>query len=49
MGDCFEGRGIGEFIPGKNKKFSLIHSVQIGSGARSASYLIGTEGSFLRE
>jgi hypothetical protein len=29
--------------------FSLFHSVQIGSGTHTASYLMGTRGSFLRE
>jgi hypothetical protein len=35
-------------IPGKDKRFSLLHSVQIGSGAHPASYPMGARGSFSR-
>jgi hypothetical protein len=34
-----EGRSS---IPGKGKTFSLLHSVQSGSGTHSASYPVGT-------
>jgi hypothetical protein len=32
-------------IPGRDKKFSLLHSVQTGSGAHLASHPVGTGGS----
>jgi hypothetical protein len=32
-------------IPGKGRDFSLLHSVQTGSGAQPASYAMGTGGS----
>jgi hypothetical protein len=32
--------------PGSGKRFSLLHSVQIGSGAHPTSYAMGTRGSF---
>jgi hypothetical protein len=33
-------------IPGRGKRFSLLHSVQTGSGAHPASYPMGTAGDF---
>jgi hypothetical protein len=39
-----DGRG---FIPGRGKRFSPIHSVQTGSEAHTASYVTGTQGSFM--
>jgi hypothetical protein len=33
-------------IPDKGKTFSLLHIVQVGSGAHPASYLVGTGCSF---
>jgi hypothetical protein len=38
-----DGRG---FIPGRDNYLSLLHSVQTDSGAHSASYPLGTGGSF---
>jgi hypothetical protein len=35
-------------IPGRSRDFSLLHSVQTGSGAHPASYPRGTGDSFLR-
>jgi hypothetical protein len=45
MGYRLDDRGS---IPGQGKIFSLLRSVQTDSGAHSASYLMGTEGSFPR-
>jgi hypothetical protein len=33
-------------IPGRGKRVLLLHSIQTGSGAHPASYLMGAEGSF---
>jgi hypothetical protein len=33
-------------IPGKGKRFYLLHKVQIGHGAHPASYLMGAGGCF---
>jgi hypothetical protein len=41
-----DGRGIGVRFPAGTRDFSLFHSVQTGSGADTASYPVGTEGSF---
>jgi hypothetical protein len=38
-----DGRGS---IPGRGKRFSLLHSVQTGSEDHLPSYQMGTEGSF---
>jgi hypothetical protein len=38
-----DGRGS---IPGRGKRFSLLWSVQTGSGAHPASYLMGSWGTF---
>jgi hypothetical protein len=40
-----EGR---DSIPGRENDFSLLYSVQTGSVAHTASYLMGTGGYFLR-
>jgi hypothetical protein len=34
--------------PGRDKSFSLLHSIQTGCGAHLASYLMGTACSFLK-
>jgi hypothetical protein len=39
------GRPRNRSIPGRGKRFSLIHSVQTGCGAHPASYTMGTRGS----
>jgi hypothetical protein len=49
MSDGFDERGTEKFIPGKSKKFSLLHTVQIGFGANPSSYPICTEDSFPQE
>jgi hypothetical protein len=43
MGYWLEGRGS---TPGRNKRFSPLHSVQTGSGTHPASYRMGIGGSF---
>jgi hypothetical protein len=40
------GRGIGVRFPASARDFSLLHSVQTGSGAHPASYTMGTRGCF---
>jgi hypothetical protein len=42
-----DGRGVGVRVP-VEARFSPLHSVQTGSGAHPASYLMGTGGSFPR-
>jgi hypothetical protein len=34
-------------VPDRDKRFSVIHSIQTGSGVHPASYTMGTGGSFL--
>jgi hypothetical protein len=43
MGYGLDGQGP---IPCRAKRFSLLHSVQTGSGAQQASYAMGTGASF---
>jgi hypothetical protein len=45
-GYCLNSRFIGVAIPPGARNFSLIYSVQTGSGALPASYPVGTEGYF---
>jgi hypothetical protein len=49
VGCWLDGRGVGVLFPAGAGDICLLHSIQAGSGALTASYPVGTGSHFLEE